>query len=141
MRIVRGNPDPAWGVASSGCRDATAAEYSSPMEGGESLPALRIRIRWMADGLFLEYSGLPAQLTEAGAATPDMVAPGRRGFRRFDADGDLYNTTRQYNTGRVTVSRWKSPARAAGLPGVREWLASPAGVEAEAPTPVAREIR
>jgi hypothetical protein len=111
------------------------------MDGGESLPALRIRIRWMAQGLFLEFSGMPAQLIEAGAASPDMVRPGRRGFQRFDADGDLYNITRQYKTGRLTVSRWKSPARAAGLPGVSEWLASADGVAADTRAPASREAR
>jgi hypothetical protein len=111
------------------------------MAGDDSLSELRIRIRWTTQGLFLEYSGLPGQLIEAGAATPEMVEPGRRGFRRFDADGELYNVTRRYDTGHVILSRWKTPAHAAALPGVRDWLASSEGVERDATARVSRAAR
>jgi hypothetical protein len=111
------------------------------MAGDESRSAVRIRIRWTTQGLFLEYSGLPGQLIEAGAATPEMVEPGRRGFRRFDADGELYNVTRRYDTGHVVLSRWKSPAQAAALPGVRDWLASSEGIDSAARACISRAAR
>lgn len=101
------------------------------MDGSTSSPALRIRIRWLAHGLFLEYSGRPEALLVAGAATADMLQTGRRGLRRYDADGDRFTLIRQYNTGRVVVSRWKSPSRALGLPGVSQWLADAGGFPPE----------
>lgn len=100
------------------------------MDSSKSAPAVRIRIRWLAHGMFLEYAGRPEALLAAGAATPEMLTTGRRGVPRLDADGDRFALTRQYNTGRVVVSRWKSPARAAGLPGVDEWLAVNAEAQA-----------
>lgn len=88
---------------------------------------MRVRIRWLAHGLYIEYSGYPEQLLKAGAATPEMLQPGRRGMSRFDADGDRFSLSRQYTIGRVVLARWKSPARASDLPGVKEWLATQSG--------------
>jgi hypothetical protein len=100
------------------------------MDSSNVPPAVRIRIRWCPQGLFLEYAGRPEALLAAGAGTPDMLQPGQRGVPRFDADGDRFAMTRQYNTGRVVLSRWKSPERAAGLPGVEAWLDANTAVRA-----------
>lgn len=102
---------------------AAGPHYASAlMDGASPSAAVRTRIRWLAHGLFLEDAGRPEALVSAGAATLEMLQPGQRGVPRFDADGDRFNVTRQYNTGRVVLSRWKSPARAVGLPGVEAWL-------------------
>ena len=95
----------------------------------EPLPRrnIRVRIRWLSRQVFVEFAGMPEDLLAAGVVSAEMLQPGQRGMRRFDAEGDSFAVTRQYNTGRVVVSRWKSPAQAAAFPGVARLMESERG--------------
>jgi hypothetical protein len=75
------------------------------------------------DGLRIKHSGHPDALLAAGAITPELLAPGRRGVRRVDEDGDRIWVTRRGDGQWARIVRWKPIATARRLPGVEAWLA------------------
>ena len=85
--------------------------------------AVRCTVEHWTDGIAVFYWGTLEQFVAAGCATPAMLAPGRPGRPRKDADGDRV-TLQQISGTRYRLMRVKPQAAAPGLPGVSEWLAA-----------------
>ena len=87
------------------------------------LDQMRVTIeRYGDDALCIEYGGLPEHLIAHGLATEAQLQPGRRGIRRFDADGDNFTLRRERGRARTTIVRYKPLANAAAMPGVEAWM-------------------
>ena len=70
-----------------------------PLDVGRSDVCARYWWDDEAETVTVEYEGPAKALVEIGAAIPEMLAPGRKGTRRCDADGDRFSVDRRKSAG------------------------------------------